>query len=208
MTSTMNATGLTARTFLFASESEDQTIALRRTFVDHGATSAFAREFNYLSDAAHQAVGDALCSATGSLLEVDLGDLVVAGWRIHQHLVNAAQETLRVPGKEEVVQLGSHQITSTHHPTVDVLVDGVRVHTFRFRLTIVIDVEIAAVIVRAGEIVGLKAGDTLITGTFTLEDPRGDIQLIRRQGNVDLNRTIRLNRPVRLIPITGELNSL
>jgi hypothetical protein len=126
MTSTINPTGLTARTFLFGNGSDHEAIALRRSFAEHGVTGAHAREFNNLNHAAREAAGDALSSATASLLDVDLGALAVAGWRIHHRLVNAAKDTLRVPGREEVVQLGTHQITSTHRPTIDLLVDGFR----------------------------------------------------------------------------------
>jgi hypothetical protein len=73
------------------------------------------------------------------------------------------------------------------------------VHTFRFRLTIVVDVELAAAIIRAGDLVALRIGDSSITGTLTLEATRGDIELIRQQRQVDLNRIIRLNNGVPLI---------
>lgn len=199
MTSTINSNGLTARTFLFGNGSEHETVALRRSFAEHGVTGAYGREFKNLNHAAQEAAGDAFSSVTASLLDVDLGVMAVAGWRIHQRLVNAAKETLRVPGREEVVQLGTHQITSTHRPTVDLLVDGVHAHTFRFRLTIVVDVELAAAVIRAGELVALNVGDTSITGTLTLEAARGDIELIHQQRQVDLNRIIRLNNGVPLI---------
>ena len=53
------------------------------------------------------------------LVDLDLGDLLVAGWRRHSRLVEAARRTLAAPGTEEVALLAPDRVTSVHHPHVD-----------------------------------------------------------------------------------------
>ena len=135
MTSTTTQTDLTVRTFLLGSGAEDDVAVLRHALSEHGVVSQCGGELARLMPEARQAADDTLASVTAGLLHIDLGDVLIYGWRTHDRLVNAAKETIRVPGRQEVVQLGSHQVTWTKHPTIDLLVDGARVHTFRFQLT-------------------------------------------------------------------------
>src|SRR5216684_1581366 len=69
----------------------------------------------------------------------------------------------QIPGRQDVVQLGMHRITSAHNPTVELLVDGVKVHTFRFQFTVIFDIDVAALVIRDGLLTALKAGDGAVT---------------------------------------------
>jgi hypothetical protein len=192
---------LTVRTFLFGSGgSEDDLTMLQRSLSEHGIVDSCRRELGELTQDGREAADEAVASVTGALLDVDLGDLLIYGWRMHQRLVNAAKETLRSPGRQEVVQLGSHQVTSTHNPTVELLVDGVRVHTFRFQVTVVFDIELAAAIVQNGQLVSLRAGDGSVTATVTAQMPGGDVELFRQRRRINLHLIVHLGRG---IPLTA-----
>ena len=149
---------------------------------------------------ARKAADDTLASVTAGLLDIDLGDVLIYGWRTHDRLVKAARQTMRVPGRQEVVQLGCHQVTWTKDPTVDLLVDGVRVHTFRFHLTMVFEVDVASAVVQEGKLTALKAGDSSVTGTLTLEMPRGNIQLIEQKRSMNLHLIVHLRGGIPLLP--------
>jgi hypothetical protein len=205
MTTATTQTGLTARTFLLGSGTEDDVAILRNALSEHGVVSRCGGELARLIPEARQAADETLASVTAGLLDIDLGDVLIYGWRTHDRLVNAARETMRAPGRQEVVQLGSHQVTWAKHPTVDLLVDGVRVHTFRFQLSMVFEVDVAAAIVREGKLAALKAGDGSVTGALTLEMPGGNIQLLRQERRINLHLIVHLGGGIPLLRTEPDL---
>ena len=200
MTTATAPTGLAVRTFLLGNGTEDDCAVLRHALSDHDVLSQCGGELARLVPEARQAANDTLASVTAGLLDIDLGDVLIYGWRTHDRLVKAARQTIRVPGRQEVVQLGSHQVTWTKNPTIDLLVDGVRVHTFRFQLTIVFEVDVASAVVQEGKLTALKAGDGSVTGTLTLEMPRGDIQLLEQKRRINLHLIVHLRSGIPLLP--------
>ena len=204
MISATDHTGLTARTFLVGNPSSEGAPVLRHAFAEHGVPGAYVRGLKDLTENARNAATDAFTSATEGMLEFDFGDMVMSGWRMHKRLIAAADATLRTPGRQEIVQLGSHQITSIHRPTIDLLVNGVRMHTFRFRLTMVVEVEVAAAIIRSGKLVALKVGDASLAATLALDSTGGDIQIAHQERNIDLNRIIRLAQGIPLMAPSAE----
>jgi hypothetical protein len=198
----MNATtthlGLTARVFFLGDGTGDEVTVLQNAISQHGILSQVGGELTRLTPEARRAADLTLASVTAGLLEIDLGDVLIFCWRTHDRLVNAAKETIRVPGRQEVVQLGSHQVTWMQNPTVDILVDGARVHTFRFRLTLVFQIEVAAV-VQQGKLTALQAGDSSVAGTFSVEIPGGDIELLRHERKIDLHAIVQLGSGIQLL---------
>lgn len=199
MTTATTQTGLTARTFLLGGGTEDDVAVLRHALSEHGVISQCGGELTRLVPEARQAADDALASVTAGLLDLDLGDVLIYGWRTHDRLVNAAKQTMRAPGRQEVVQLGSHHVIWTKQPTVDLLLDGVRVHTFHFQLTIVFEVDVASAIVEKGKLTALKAGDSSVAGTLTLRMPGGDIQLLQQKRNINLHVIVHLGSGIPLL---------
>lgn len=199
MTTVTTQTVLSARTFLLGSGSEDDLAVLRQALSEHGVISQCGGELARLTQDARQAANDTLASVTAGFLDLDLGDVLIYGWRTHERLVKSAKETVRAPGREEVVQLGSHQVTWTKHPTIEMLVDGVRVHTFRFKLTITFEIDVAAAVVREGKLAALKAGDGSVTGALTMEMPGEDIQLLRQERRINLHLIVHLGSGIPLI---------
>jgi hypothetical protein len=205
MTTATTQTGLTVRTFLLGSGTEDDVAILRNAISEHGVVSRCGGELARLIPEARQAADDTLASVTAGLLDIDLGDVLIYGWRTHDRLVSAARETMRAPGRQEVVQLGSHQVTWTKYPTVDLLVDGVRVHTFRFQLSMVFEVDVVAAVVREGKLAALKAGDGSVAGALTLEMPGGNIQLLRQERRINLHLIVHLGNGIPLLRAEPDL---
>jgi hypothetical protein len=192
MTSPTTQSTFTVRTILLDSGPEGDTATLQRALSEHDLMRYAGRTLSRLTQDARAVSEETLASTTAGLLNLDLGDLLIHGWRTHERLINAAKRTLAAPGRQEVVQLGSHRITSTYHPTIDLLVDGVRVHTFRFRLTVVFDIDVAVATVECGRLVAVRFGDGSIATTLILEMTSGDIELVRHQSPIDLHLIIRL----------------
>jgi len=205
MTTATTQTGLTARTFLLGSGTEDDLSVLRNALSEHGVLNQCGGDLARLVPEARQAADDSLASVTAGLLDLDLGDVLIYCWRTHDRLVNAAKQTIRAPGRQEVVQLGSHQVTWTKHPTIDLLVDGVRVHTFHFQLTIAFEVDVASAIVQEGKLAALKAGDSSVAGMLTLKMPGGDIQLLQQKRKVNLHLIVHLGSGIPLLRTEQDL---
>ena len=93
-----------------------------------------------------------------SLLDTNLGDLLLAGWRTHAALTDAARRTLTT-GVPETVVLATHRVEHRAEPYVEVLRDGVEIA--RVTCTITADIVVTAVAARVqlGRLVALHSGD-------------------------------------------------
>jgi hypothetical protein len=149
-TSTTSAP-LTVRSLLFEEAATGADLLTQA--IDEEAVAAALPQ---LSRAGRAAAGAELTDMAKGLLELDLGSLALAGWRKHHDLLAAATRTAEHPGSTELVELATHRITSTHRPTVDVLVDGVRVAVVRLELEVELLVLVATV--RRGHLIGLRSG--------------------------------------------------
>lgn len=200
MTTTSTQTGLTARAVMLGSDTEDDLQALRQALSGHGVIGQCGGEVAQLTQEGREAADEALASATAGLLEeVDLGDVLIYCWRTHDRLVNAAKETVRTPGRQEVVQLASHQVSWTNNPTIDLLVDGIVVHTFRFQISITFDIQVAAAVIKEGKWVALKAGDTTVAVALASQMPGGDVELLRKEQQINVNLIVQLGDGIPLL---------
>src|ERR1700761_4533416 len=192
--------GLTVRTFLLGSGPEDDEARIRHLLAEHDVVAGAGGDLTRLTDQGRAAVEEQLAAGAAGLLDLDLGDLLIYGWRTSERVLEAARQTRQEPGRREVVQLGTQRVTSEHHPTVELLVDGVKVHTFRFQLTVTFDIEVAALVIQNGRLTALKAGDCVIIVTLTLEMPGGDADLIHQRRKLSLPPLVRLGPGIPLVP--------
>lgn len=149
-----------------------------------------------LPKATRQAAIREVAAATAGLLNVNLTDVLVAGWRKYQDLTSAARRTLAAPNSTELVQLATHQVAEAQQPYVSVLVDGRRVATLNLELSIVFDVSALLAGVRAGRLVAVHSGRCNITVTLALE---GAVVATRR-AHLELPGVVALGGGIRLLP--------
>lgn len=95
-----------------------------------------------------------------------------------------------------MVVLAAHRVSSTHHPSVDLLVDGVKVHTLVFELNVVFDLNGVVAVVRLGELVALRGAECVIAVSLTLE---GAPLMPPRKGRVDLGLVVQLDSAIPLV---------
>jgi hypothetical protein len=190
-----NVTGpLSARMFLLGDATE--TVEdLTRSFSDCGVAHSAIQGLRGLSGSALAAVDREIATVTDGLLNLDFEHLLMSGWRKYTELTKAAERTLAAPGSEELVVLAMHRVVSTHHPSVDLLVDGVKVHTFVFELTVVFELNGVTAVLRHGDLVALRGGQCVVTVTLTLE---GTPLKLSRKGRIDLALVVQLHWPIPL----------
>ena len=199
MTSATTQTGLAVRTFLLGSGPEDDTAKIRQLLSENDVVSRCGGDLTRLTQQGREAAEEQLASVAAGLLDLDLGDLLIYGWCTRERLIIAARQTRQIPGRQEVVQLGTHRITWAYNPTIELLIDDVKVHTFRFQLTVTFDIDVVALIVRDGLLVGLKAGDGTAAGTLTLEMPGGDIDLVKQRRKINLHLIVNVGHGIPLL---------
>jgi hypothetical protein len=145
------------------------------------------------------AVRAELARAVQGLLEIDLADVLLGGWRKWTVLTAAARRTRDRPGVTEVVSLAEHTLTSTSEPSVDLLVGEVRVATVHLELTVELTLQALAATVRGGRLVALTGGSCEVAVALSIEQRT----VASRKARVPLPLVVRLGEGVALLPAAG-----
>jgi hypothetical protein len=142
------------------------------------------------------ALRNEICTATDDLLNLDLVDVLMTGWRKHAALAAAARRTAAAQGTSEVVDLATHHMTMVQRPYIDLLCDGVRVGRVQLELRLDVTVAGLVAVVRAGCLVAMQAGHCTVTATLLIESER----VAARSAHLDLPLTVRLGAGIPLLP--------
>jgi hypothetical protein len=186
MTTAIAAQPFTVSAFLFG-EDQDPEQALAQALHDHGVLGSAGTALELVSEAGREAASHQVAVVANGLLDLDLGDLVIAGWRKQGQLAAAAERTAANPGSSEVVELATHRISSAHHPFVELLVNDVHLATVTFDLEVEFVVKALVVTVRDGHVVSLHTGACDVTATLAAEG----VQLASRQAHFELPLVVR-----------------
>jgi hypothetical protein len=185
----------TARCFLFGEEG-DAVETLTKSLHDAGIMQSLGGTLGRLSSAAHKAVNNEIARVGADLVDLDFVDILLAGWRKHTTLMQAARSSLAAPDTREVVDLATHHITSVHRPYVELLVDGTSVGKVNFETHLEFVVKALVATVANGSLTDLHCGDCNLVVSLACEG----IQLVKRQGNLNLNLVVHLGKGLSLIP--------
>jgi hypothetical protein len=90
------------------------------------------------------------------MFHVRLIDLLTGGWRDYRKL-HQYRDAQRFPGPADV-SLAKHRIESTHHPRLEIGMNGVTAHTVEFDLVFSLTLQSVILEVSAGYITAVKAG--------------------------------------------------
>jgi len=168
----------TTLTLLFGPD-EQILDTLTHAIMSGGADGNLDRAVQKLPEAARDVAAREITAATADLLDINLIDLLIAGWRQYQDLTSAARRTLAAPGSTELVQLATH-----------------RVATVQLSLSVVFDVSAVLARVRAGKLAGVHTGSCDITATLAIDD----IDVTSKQAHLELPGEITLKQELRLLP--------
>ncbi len=121
--------------------------------------------------------------------------MLVAGWRKHHDLIGVSQRTVAAPGSTELVDMAAHQVTVSQHPSVTVLIYGVRVATRQFGLSLEFLVNAMVAGVGAGRLVALHSGRCDITATLAVQGTN----VLTKQAHFKLPGVVPLSPGIRLL---------
>jgi hypothetical protein len=157
---------------------------------DTGSARGVAAALDNIGPVLRRAATREVTTATVGLLQLDLIDMLVAGWRKQQDLVAAARRTVNAPGSTELVELARHRVTCTESPYVNLVIDGATAFTVQLKLSVLFDVTVLTASVRMGRIVALHSGRCDVTSTLVIEGievatgrEHFDLQLVVTLGN-------------------------
>ena len=176
----------TASAFLFGAD-QDTGQALAQALDDQGVLASTDVALGLVTQAARKAAEDQVAVVADGLLDLDLGDMVIAGWRKHRELAAAAEHTAANPGSSEVVKLATHRISSVHRPYVELLLNGTHLTNVNFELTIEFVVTALVATVRDGQVVSVRAGACDVVATLAAEGFR----LASRREHLELPLVVR-----------------
>lgn len=163
------------------------------------ASQLRTRALGLLATASHAAQqvldGKLLDGFTQLLQRLDLMSLVIEGWRSYTKLIDAARQSRSIPHQPQKVVLSNHQITSTHHPTIEVIINETQRYTARLTVTITFDLRLVRAIVQNAALVAVESGSCLVSVTLGIETFPG---LIKRERELPAAAIIRLRSPMRL----------
>ena len=169
--------------------------ALTHQILSAASEVNLGRALENLPKATYDAAVRELASATTGLLNVDLVGMLVAGWRKHHDLTAAARHTLAAPGSIELVDLATHQVTTTQHPSVRILVDGHQVASIQLSLSVVFTISALTAKISAGRLAALHPGRCDVTVTLAIHETN----VVTRQAHLELPGVIPLRPGIRLL---------
>jgi hypothetical protein len=149
-----------------------------------------------LPHAIHDAAAGQIAAAAAQLLDVNLADVLIGAWRLHEELVKAARRSLQAPGGITLQDLLPFQVSVTQDPYIDILVDDRPVARVQFSLTLEYEVRAMLPEIRAGRLVALHDGHCDVTATLAIENQ----QIASRSVRFELPGAIRLGAGLRLLP--------
>lgn len=99
-------------------------------------------------------------------LDLDLGKILVGGWKKHREVVSYRDKTSPGEGYHEVT-LTEHTIESTHNPTIQPVIGDLELPELQFDITLELNIEGVLLYIREARI--MKAAPGLCTGSGTIE---------------------------------------
>ena len=161
------------------------------------AIDAIGHVPNSLAHAAFAEVG----SIIAGLLDIDLVDVLVSGWKKYGALSAAAEATLWTPGEEQVVEVATHRVGSTHAPSVELVVDGINVGSIDFEIELSAVVHALCAVVSGGKLMAFRSGRIELSATLSCEGV--EMKSIRRE--IDPSLELDLGDGV---PLVGSLDNV
>ena len=174
---------------------DDAAVGLQEALRDSGALGAVAAVLSKLSNGLREASCNEVANVAADVLELDVIEVLVAGWGKYEVLTDAARRTLEAPGTEEIVDLAVHRITSTHRPRIDVFVDGVKREGVGLEIDLSIELHAVRAVVASGRLMALRSGRADLDAELSCQGVR--VASANRQ--IDLSLTVGLGTGIALI---------
>ena len=139
------------------------------------------------------AVRRAVPERLGALLDIDVVDVLVAGWNKSRELRKYRDPSMYPPDDLILVPLTRHKIVSTHRPALEIVVEGETVGRLQFEIDLGFTFEGAELAIQNGRITRIRTGQCLGTGTIRCEGAvlgQAERKLLPLPGVIDLGEGI------------------
>lgn len=144
----------------------------------------------------YDALGDGLKKALMTALDIALDDILGQAWSGWHDMRVYADPKKTPPDDVNIVPIATHTIESEYKPEVDVLVQGVKVHTFPFHVSVTLDVQGGDLVVQRGAIQEIRLATLKLGGTIKLRDRT----LLKKEvAEVAVPGVMRLARPIPIL---------
>ena len=144
------------------------------------------------------ALNGALKKALMTALDIALDDVLGQAWSSWHDLRVYADPKQTPPDDVNVVPITNHIIESDYKPEIDVVVNGIPVHTFPFQVAVALNVQGGNLVVQRGMIQEIRLASLKVGGAIKL---RERILLQKDLADIEVPAVMRLARP---IPILSE----
>lgn len=181
----------TVRDLLFGDATRSSTGVLEESLHEHRTVRALVPPM-HAAEAERQ-----IAAATDGLLSLNLADVAAEGWKKYVALNKAARSTLDSPSTTEVVTLVTHKIESSHHPTVDVTLDGTPLATINIDLQLCFTMAAVSAVIQRGRLMEIRTGTCTVTGSLTVQR----ISVAKKERKFALPGAIRLLEGIPLLGV-------
>ncbi|MDH3663485.1 MAG: hypothetical protein OEU92_26295 [Alphaproteobacteria bacterium] len=146
----------TLRAFFLGPPSDWQARFIKTTESQHN-TSDVGRATG-LADVDRRVMTNTVAEKLKDALNVSINQILLSAWSQHRDLANDLERSMQQRGETILVPLADHTIRSTHHPSVEVMVNDRRVAAFKFNANLMMRIQQAVLKVEGGEVVGAESG--------------------------------------------------
>jgi len=129
----------------------------------------------------------ALYERSFDVLDINVVDVLVAGWKKQNEVRELLQATAADPTRTALVQLAEHTLESTHKPSIEVRSGGKVVARLSFTIEAAFEVDAVELVLRHGRVEEVHAGRMTARGTVKLEN---SVILERKSAPLTLPGTI------------------
>lgn len=148
----------------------------------------------------YEALGDSLKRALMTALDIALDDILGQAWSGWHDMRVYADPKKTPPDDVNIVPIATHTIESEYEPEVDVLVDGVKVHTFPFHVSATLAIQGGDLVVQRGAIQEIRLASLKLGGVIKL---RNQILLKKEVSEIRVPGVMRLARPIPILSGTA-----
>lgn len=163
---------MTVRYLVLGAEHADIEDVLASTVGKRGVAATVGQALGGIGEAGRKVVCQEVAHVADSLLDADVSEVLVHAWKKNQLISAACQRTAAHPDSEELVELATHTIRSSHRPCVEVFVDDVLITTVDLTLSLTFVIHGLLVVVRGGQIAALRSGTCDATAALDCESVR------------------------------------
>jgi hypothetical protein len=188
---------LTTGSILFGEE--DAGDAVRSALRDWGALKTVSDGLDRIPIGLRKAAFDRLGGVVSESLEFDVMSVLKLGWQRYSSLTDAARRSLETPGSEEVVELATHRITSTHEPHVEIIFDDMPIGTVALRIDLRFDLHAVQAVITGGRMVALRSGRADLEVDLSCEG----VPVRSATRSMDLNLVMELGTGIDLVEPTS-----